>query len=176
MRSLSEMMRAHICLSTLPLFERCCLGNFFGVFKLMTGCLSATGTCPLNGSFWEVPFFLLLSLSELDLNNEEFLLLADDEEEDDDNDEDDDEDGRWDCCQPSLQRCFGGFFLQGRAVIQRSEVTIIVSRNQEPPIHMGSTPSRLHQRNFQAGSHATYLAVLRFEYKYVLVGVVECCG
>ena len=43
----------------------------------MTGCLSARGTCPFNGSFCKVPFFLLLS---------------DDEEEDEVEDEDEDED------------------------------------------------------------------------------------
>ena len=78
-----------------PLFERCCLGSLgiFGVFGFKAGCYSAKGTYPFKESFKGVPFFLLMSLSEPDLEDEEFLLVADndDKEEDDDEEEDEEE-------------------------------------------------------------------------------------
>ena len=88
-RSSSELIRARICRSTLPLFESCCLGSLgiFGVFGFKTGCFSAKGTCPFKGSFKTVPFFSLLSLSEHDLQGEEFLLVADNDYEEEDEDE-----------------------------------------------------------------------------------------
>ena len=62
------------------------------MFGLRAGCLSARGTCPFRGSCKEVSFFLLLSLSKPDLEDEEFLLVADDEAEEDDDDDEDEED------------------------------------------------------------------------------------
>ena len=88
-------MRMRICHSTLPLFEfeRCCLGSLgiLGVFGFKAGCFSAKGTCPFKGSFKIGPCFLLLSLSERDLEDEEFLLVAEDDDDEEDEDEEQDE-------------------------------------------------------------------------------------
>ena len=58
------------------------------MFGLMAGCFSAKGTCPFKGSSRAVPFFLLLTLSEPHLEDEEFLQFADDDDEDEDEEED----------------------------------------------------------------------------------------
>ena len=82
-------MRPRICRSTLPLFEHCCLGSLgiFGLFGFKAGSFSSKGTWPFKWSFKTFPFFLLLSFSEPNLEDEEFLLVADDDDEEEDEDE-----------------------------------------------------------------------------------------
>ena len=107
---IQEVMRELICLSILPLLERCCCGSLgiFGVLALRVGCLYATGALPCRGSV-VVPCPLELSLSDPDLDDKEFLLLADDnddeeyEDQDDDNEEDDEA-----AADPPLKVCFEG--------------------------------------------------------------------
>ena len=65
--------------------------GILGVLGFRVGCFSTLGTSSPRGSFSQGALFLM-SLSESDLEVDEFLLLADHDEDEDEDEEDEDED------------------------------------------------------------------------------------